>query len=310
MSFWTNRKVLVTGAGGFLGQHVVTALQDRGASMKALQGKEDADLRDYWDTAEVFRSYKPDVVVHLAAVVGGIGANRLRPADFFIENAMMGCSILTACRDFRVEKLVLVGTTCSYPKFCPAPFDERSIWDGYPEETNAPYGIAKRALVVGAAALRAQYGTKVASVIPTNLYGPGDNFDPKSSHVIPALIRKMHEAKDEVTLWGSGKATRDFLYVKDAAAAIALAAEKYDSELPLNLGSGEEISIKKTSELVAKVVGFKGRIIWDRSKPDGQPRRLLDTSRARKYLGWHATTPFQKGLEEAYETFLLSQVPA
>lgn len=312
MNYWTKRKVLVTGASGFLGKHLTEELQSRGASFKALEGKADCDLRDHWDTGKLFDAYKPDVVFHLAALVGGIGANRARPADFFIDNTMMGGSILNACRDARVEKLVMVGTTCSYPKLSPIPFDESDLWGGYPEGTNAPYGAAKRALIVGSLALEAQYGVEVVNVIPTNLYGPGDNFNPDSSHVIAALMRKMHEAKDKesVELWGTGDATRDFLYVKDAAKGVVDALQYRVTGEPINLGSGQEISIRNLAYMIADAVGFKGVFVWDKSKPDGQPRRCLNTDRAKNLFGWQAKTKLADGLRETYQAFLASQVEA
>jgi len=303
MSYLNNKKVLVTGASGFLGKHLMGELHSRGIEARALSGKHVCDLRNSADTERYFQSFRPDVVFHLAAVVGGIGANQLRPADFFIDNALMGASVLSACRNSSVQKLVIIGTTCSYPKFCEIPFTEESLWSGYPEETNAPYGIAKRALMIGAEALLAQYGVKVANLIPTNLYGPGDNFNVKSSHVIPALIRKMHGAKDWVELWGSGEPTRDFLYVKDAAKWIVDAAEVIENGKPINFGSGVEISIKELAILIAQVTGFQGQITWNTSKPDGQPRRALDTSKAEKDLGSHSRTPFIVGLAETYEYY-------
>lgn len=308
MNYWKRRKVLVTGAGGFLGRHVVAELQTRGATFRALEGKVDCDLRDTGDTEVEFRTYKPDVVIHLAAVVGGIGANRERPADFFIDNALMGASILSACRNHRVEKLVLLGTTCSYPKYPAVPFHERELWNGYPEETNAPYGVAKRALMVGAEALSKQYGIKVANLIPTNMYGPGDHYDLETSHVIPAMIRKMHEAKASqvVELWGTGQPTRDFLYVKDAAQAIVTACEVVEDGKPINLGSGQEVSMRALSEAVASAVGFGGLVVWNSDKPDGQPRRALDSSRAAEVLNWKATTSLKAGLEATYEDYVQS----
>jgi GDP-L-fucose synthase len=240
-------------------------------------------------------------------VVGGIGANRARPADFFIDNALMGASILNACRNYRVEKLVMIGTTCGYPKFAEVPFVETAIWDGYPEETNAPYGVIKRALMVGAEALISQYGVKVANLIPTNMYGPGDNFDLDSSHVIPAIMRKMIDANGDVELWGTGSPTRDFLYVKDAAKAIVNAGELAENGKPINLGSGVEVSIKEIAAAIASVVGFKGKIKWNTSQPDGQPRRALCTFRADQYLNWEASTPLTAGLQETYQDFIASR---
>lgn len=302
-SFWASRKVLLTGAGGFLGQHLLSELLELPCTVKTISGKEDLDLRDPFETAAVFKQYKPDVVFHLAALVGGIGANRSRPADFFIDNALMGASILNACRENRPERLVMVGTTCSYPKHCPTPFRENDLWAGFPEETNAPYGVAKRALMVGADALSRQYGVSVRNIIPANMYGPGDNFDPQKSHVIPALIRKFSEARGVVKLWGNGTATRDFLYVKDCARALVRAAEVNNIPKPINLGTGVEVSIKLLAKIISTITDFRGKIVWETAKPGGQPRRVLDIRSAAKWLGWRASMSLPEGLRETIEWY-------
>ena len=303
------RKILLTGAGGFLGLHVEALLGKLDCTYKAIGGRREIDLRDKWETEDLFDHWRPDVVIHLAAVVGGIGANRERPADFFIDNALMGASILSACRATLPKRLIMVGTTCSYPK-SPAriPFEEGQLFDGYPEETNAPYGLAKRALMAGAVALQQQYGVRVVNLIPTNLYGPGDHYDHKKSHVIPALIRRFLEAGDgPVALWGSGKPTRDFLFVEDAAQAIVRAIDADVDPQPINLGSGQEVQIFNLAHLVADVCGYEGEIHWDHSNPDGQPRRWLSTARAQRLLGWKASTPLRTGLERTVEAYRASQ---
>jgi len=296
----TTRRICVTGGAGFLGSHLVRALEARGCRRIFVPRRRDYDLTQMEAIERLFRDARPQVLFHLAAVVGGIGANRANPGRFFYENAIMGIQLIEAARRFGVEKLVVTGTICSYPKFTPAPFREESLWNGYPEETNAPYGIAKKALLVQCQAYRQQYGLNAVFLMPVNLYGPGDNFDLETSHVIPALIRKCLEAEqrgeDHVTLWGDGSPTREFLYVEDAAEALMLAAERYDGAEPVNVGSGEEISIRELAELIARLCEFRGRIIWDPSKPNGQPRRRLDTTRAERYFGFRARVPLEEGL--------------
>jgi GDP-L-fucose synthase len=303
----TRHRVVVTGGSGFLGRHVVEALRARGCAHVAAPRKARYDLTREADVVRLFADERPDVVVHLAAVVGGIGANRESPGRFFYENVMMGALVLEHARRAGVEKFVGVGTICAYPKLAPVPFLERDLWNGYPEETNAPYGIAKKMLLVQSQAYRAQYGMNAIHLLPVNLYGPHDNFDPASSHVIPALIRKFLEAIDEqrqeVVCWGTGNATREFLYVEDCARAIVRATEDYDSADPVNIGAGFEISIRDLAELIAQLTGFTGRIVFDRTKPDGQPRRSLDVTRARRAFGFEATTDFRQGLHHTIEWY-------
>lgn len=306
MSYWTDKRVIVSGGNGFLGSFVVEELKARGCQEVIAPRSSQYDLREKEAALQLFQDREPDVFIHLAAVVGGIGANQANPGQFFYDNASMGLNVIEAARVIGVEKLVVAGTVCSYPKFTPAPFKESDFWNGYPEETNAPYGLAKKILLVQLQAYRQQYGLNGIYLIPVNLYGPRDNFDPEASHVIPALILKCFEAqnsKDPLIGWGTGAATREFLYVKDAAEGIVQAAESYDKPEPVNLGSGEEITIKDLLEKIASVVGYKGAIRWDATKPDGQPRRLLDTSLALKEFGWKATTPFDKGLQETLDWF-------
>ncbi|HXJ95540.1 MAG TPA: GDP-L-fucose synthase [Terriglobia bacterium] len=304
------KRVVVTGGAGFLGRSVVAALQSRGCSSVFAPRKKDYDLRDRANVQRLFQDFRPDLVVHLAGTVGGIGANRSRPGTFFYENAIMGIELIEQARRAGLEKLVVVGTVCAYPKFCPVPFREDDLWNGYPEETNAPYGIAKKALLVQAQAYRHEFGLNSIYLLPVNLYGPGDNFDVESSHVIPALIRKFIGAKEQkrntVVVWGTGRATREFLYVGDAAEGIVLAAEKYEGEEPVNIGSGFEISLRDLVQLIARLTGFEGQIEWDSSKPDGQPRRKLDTSRAEREFGFRAQVPFDEGLKKAIEWYLSS----
>jgi GDP-L-fucose synthase len=294
------RRVMVTGGGGFLGARVVDRLGRTGVADVFVPRSRDYDLRRIDAIEQAFADGRPDVVIHLAAVVGGIGANRDNPGRFFYDNAMMGISLIEAARQAGLEKFVTVGTVCAYPKFTPVPFHEDDLWDGYPEETNAPYGLAKKMLLVQGQAYRAQYGFNAIYLIPVNLYGPGDNFDPASSHVIPALIRKCFEARESgaraIEVWGTGAASREFLYVDDAAEGIVLAAERYDGADPVNLGVGEEITIRDLVAIIADAVGFDGEIVWDRSKPDGQPRRALDTSRALERFGFKAQVGFADGL--------------
>lgn len=301
MSFWTERNVLVTGGAGFLGTHVVRKIQDQGCRAIAIPRSREFDLREKEAIVRLFERVRPDLLIHLAAVVGGIGANRQHPGQFFYDNAIMGLQLMEQARLWGIEKFVVVGTVCAYPKYTPVPFQEDDLWDGYPEETNAPYGLAKKMLLVQSQAYRQEYDFHAIYLLPVNLYGPGDNFNPQSSHVIPALIRKCLEAvevgQEEVLVWGTGNASREFLYVEDAAEAIVLAAERYDEAEPVNLGSGLEISIKELVELIADLTGFRGRVVWDRTKPDGQPRRCLDTTRAQQFFGFRAKTDFREGLQ-------------
>lgn len=303
----SSKRVLVTGGSGFLGRHVVAALVRHGCRDVVVVRKAEHDLTVEADVVRLFREARPHVVVHLAAVVGGIGANREAPGRFFYQNVMMGALTMEQARLAGVEKFVGVGTICAYPKVAPVPFLERDLWNGYPEETNAPYGIAKKMLLVQGQAYRQEYGFGAIHLLPVNLYGPHDNFDPSSSHVIPALVRKCVEAietrADEVICWGTGNATREFLYVEDCAEAIVLAAQHYESPEPVNLGAGFEISIRDLAELVAELTGFKGRLVFDRTKPDGQPRRSLDVTRARNSFGFSATTDFRTGLKRTIEWY-------
>jgi len=301
-----DKRVAVTGGHGFLGRHVVAALQRRGATVFAPR-KSQYDLTREADVERMYGDLEPDLVIHLAAVVGGIGANRDSPGLFFFENVMLGALTLEHARRRGVEKFVGVGTICAYPKLAPVPFMERDLWNGYPEETNAPYGIAKKMLLVQGQAYRQQYGFNAIHLLPVNLYGPHDNFDPRSSHVIPALIRKCMEAADsgarEVAIWGSGTATREFLFVEDCAEGIVLATERYDGDEPVNIGAGFEISIRDLAELIAELTGFNGRLTFDRTKPDGQPRRMLDVSRAESRFGFKATTDFRDGLRRTIDWY-------
>lgn len=301
MSFWRNKRVIVTGGGGFLGRVLVEQLRHKGCQRICVPRSAQFDLRKASAIRKLITSFCPDMIIHLAAVVGGIGANRENPGKFFYDNLIMGVELMEQARRMRIAKFVAIGTICAYPKFCPVPFKEDNLWDGYPEETNAPYGLAKKMLLVQSQAYRQQYGFNSIYLLPVNLYGPGDNFSWKSSHVIPALIRKCVEAKargdKQITVWGTGRATREFLYVDDAARGIILAAEKYNGSQPVNLGAGFEISIKKLADLIVKLTKFKGKIIWDASKPDGQPRRCLDTTRARREFGFEAKVPFETGLK-------------
>ena len=305
--YWAEKRVVVTGGAGFLGTFVVDALVRRGCPPPVVPRSRDYDLRKEADIARLLADARPELIIHLAAVVGGIGANRENPGRFFYDNLMMGAQLIEQARLHGVAKLVAIGTVCSYPKFAPVPFREEDLWNGYPEETNAPYGLAKKMLLVQSQAYRQQYGFNSVFLLPVNLYGPGDNFDPKSSHVIPALIKKCVDVVDagmpEIEVWGTGRATREFLYVEDAADAIALAAERYDGAEPVNVGAGHEISIKELVELIARLTGFRGRIAWDASKPDGQPRRMLDTSRAATAFGFAAKTPFEEGLRRTIEWY-------
>jgi len=305
--FWATRRVTVTGGGGFLGRAVVARLRAAGADEIFVPRSSEYDLRTREGIDRALTDGRPDLVIHLAAVVGGIGANRENPGRFFYENAIMGIQLIEAARLAEVAKFVAVGTVCSYPKYTPVPFREEDLWAGYPEETNAPYGLAKKMLLVQAQAYRAQYGFNAIYLLPVNLYGPGDNFDPRSSHVIPALIEKCVDARDQgdgfIEVWGTGSASREFLYVDDAAEGIVLAAERYDGAEPVNLGVGQEITIRELVTLIARLTGFEGEIRWDASKPDGQPRRALDTSRARERFGFVAGTSFEDGLRRTIEWY-------
>jgi GDP-L-fucose synthase len=306
-------KIVVTGGAGFLGSAVTEALARRGCRAEQVVSprRKDFDLVHEADVIRLYETHRPQVVLHLAAVVGGIGANRENPGSFYYQNMVMGALLMEHARRAGVQKFVAIGTICAYPKFTPVPFKEEDLWSGYPEETNAPYGIAKKALLVQAQAYRDQYGFNAVYLLPVNLYGPRDNFDPKSSHVIPALIKKFVEAverRDEVVeVWGTGRATREFLYVDDAAEGIALATEHYDGPEPVNLGAGFEISIKDLAESIARLTGFQGRLVWDASKPDGQPRRCLDTQRAERFFGFRARTPFDEGLRRTIEWYRSSR---
>ena len=306
-NYFADRRVVVTGGAGFLGHYVVEGLRQRGCREILVPQIEQYDLVDPTDIARMYEDMRPDVVIHLAAVVGGIGANRQRPGEFFYKNLMMGVQLLEQARGRGIEKFVAIGTVCAYPKFTPVPFREEHLWDGYPEETNAPYGLAKKMLLVQSQAYRQQYGFNSIFLLPVNLYGPGDNFDPQTSHVIPALVRKCIEAlesgADHITCWGTGAASREFLYVADAAEGILLATERYDGAEPVNLGAGYEIRIKDLAEKIAQRTGFAGEIRWDSSQPDGQPRRCLDVARARACFGFEARTSFDDGLRQTIEWY-------
>jgi GDP-L-fucose synthase len=307
LGFWENRRVVLSGGNGFLGSFVVEKLRSAGCREILAPRSREYDLREKSEALRLFKDARPDIFIHLAAVVGGIGANRANPGRFFYDNAVMGINVIEAGRIAGVEKLVCAGTICSYPKFTPVPFREENFWNGYPEETNAPYGLAKKMLLVQLQAYREQYGFKGIYLTPVNLYGPRDNFDLESSHVIPALIRKCWEAKQarasEIIAWGTGNATREFLYVEDAAEAIVLATEKYAKPEPVNLGSGEEISIRDLLQQICSLAGYEGSIRWDATKPDGQPRRCLDTSRALAEFGWRASTALRDGLRKTIAWF-------
>jgi GDP-L-fucose synthase len=306
MTDLTSKRVAVTGGSGFLGRHVAAALVEQGSTV-LVPRKAQYDLTREADVERMYAELAPDIVIHLAAVVGGIGANRDSPGRFFFENVMLGALTMEWARRSGVEKFVGIGTICAYPRLAPVPFLERDLWNGYPEETNAPYGIAKKMLLVQGQAYRQEYGFNAIHLLPVNLYGPHDNFDPKTSHVIPALIRKCVDAVEagapEVVCWGTGNATREFLFVEDCARAIVLATERYDDPEPVNIGAGFEIGIRDLAELIAEQTGFRGRLVFDRSKPDGQPRRMLDVSRAEKRFGFKATTDFRAGLRRTIDWY-------
>lgn len=322
-SFWGDKRVIVTGGAGFLGNFVVEKLKRRGAKEIIVPRIEEYDLTEIesinrlFDNLNISKTKRPGsklnvkrsnvIIIHLAALVGGIEANRKRPADYFYTNLMMGTQLMHEAWQRGIDKFVAIGTICAYPKFTPLPFKEENLWDGYPEETNAPYGLAKKMLLVQAQVYREQYDFNAVYLLPVNLYGPGDNFDLQTSHVIPALIRKCIEAQDrgddQIIVWGDGSPTREFLYVEDAAEGILLSAEHYDGSEPVNLGSGQEISIKDLVQTISRLTGFTGELVWDTSKPNGQPRRVLDTTRAEQYFGFHAQTDFEEGLSRTIEWY-------
>lgn len=307
MNWLANKRLTVTGGAGFLGTHVVNKLRERGCQNVFVPRSRDYHLVDNEAVKKLYHDSKPDVIIHLAAVVGGIGANRENPGKFFYDNLIMGIQMMEQGRLFGSEKFVAIGTICAYPKFTHVPFKEEDLWNGYPEETNAPYGLAKKMLLVQSQAYRQQYHFNSIYLLPVNLYGPGDNFDPASSHVIPALIKKVSDAKGKgerhITVWGTGKPTREFLYVEDAAEGIVLATEKYNKPDPVNLGAGFEISIKNLVQLICELAGFDGEVRWDTTKPDGQPRRRLDTSKAKLEFGFEAKTDFRDGLRRTIEWY-------
>lgn len=308
MSFWNGKRVVVTGGAGFLGSFVVENLRERGCMNVIVPRSKDYDLRDRDAIVRLYKQAVPHIVIHVAGVVGGIGANQANPGRFFYENAIMGMQLMEYGRQFEVQKFTVVGTVCAYPKFTSVPFKEDDLWNGYPEETNAPYGLAKKMLLVQAQAYRAQYGFNSIYLLPVNLYGPRDNFDLETSHVIPALIRKCVEAKErgfsEIVLWGDGSVTREFLYVQDAADGILLATERYNGQEPVNLGTGEEIAIRDLAKMIAAEVGFDGEIVWDASKPNGQPRRCLDISRALQLFGFRAAHRLPEGIPKTVAWFV------
>jgi GDP-L-fucose synthase len=309
--FFKDRRIVVTGGAGFLGSYIIEKLRNRGCKNILVPKIEDYDLVKMDDIVRMYKDMKPDIVIHLAAVVGGIGANRMHPGEFFYKNLMMGVQLIEQGRLNNIEKFAAIGTVCAYPKFTPVPFKEDDIWNGYPEETNAPYGLAKKMLLVQSQAYRAEYGFNSTFLLPVNLYGPRDNFDPQSSHVIPALIKKCVDAietnADHIECWGTGAASREFIYVADAAEGILLATEFFNGPEPVNIGAGFEIKIKDLVEKIVKITGFKGRIQWDASKPDGQPRRCLDTARAKKLFGFTAKTSFDDGLKATVDWYIANK---
>jgi GDP-L-fucose synthase len=307
MNFWSDKRVLVTGGSGFLGSRVVAKLREYGPTEIFIPRRATCNLVEQANVARLFEETRPDTVIHLAGHVGGIGANRMNAGTFFYDNLMMGTQLMEYARRSQVRKFVAIGTICSYPKFTPVPFKEEDLWNGYPEETNAPYGLAKKMLLVQSQAYRTQYGFNSIFLLPVNLYGPGDHFDPDSSHVIPGIIKKCVDAvqrgEERIVLWGTGKATREFLYVDDAADGILLAAEHYDGNGPINLGSGMEISIAELARLIGRMTGFRGTFDWDTSKPDGQPRRSLDTAKAEHLFGFRAQRKFEEGLQQTIDWY-------
>lgn len=307
MKYWQNKRVIVTGGAGFLGKAVIDLLEKRGCQSIFIPRSKEYDLRREKPIRKMLKNVEPDIILHLAASVGGIGANRANPGKYFYDNLIMGVQLMEQSRLYGLEKFVAVGTICAYPKFAKVPFKEEEMWDGYPEETNAPYGLAKKMLLVQSQAYREQYDFNSIFLLPVNLYGPYDNFSPQSSHVIPALIKKCLDAQnrgeDHIEVWGTGRATREFLYVDDAARGIVLSAEKYNKSDPINIGAGFEISIKDLVRLIVKLTGFKGKVVWDKSKPDGQPRRCLDVSKAKKEFGFTAKMDFETGLKKTIKWY-------
>lgn len=307
MSFWDGKRVLVTGGSGFLGRYVVSKLRAQSPGEIVVPRRKTDDLTDVANVQRVYNESRPDIVIHLAGDVGGIGANRANPGRFFYNNLTMGVQLMEYGRRHGIAKFVALGTICAYPKMTPVPFLEERLWDGYPEETNAPYGLAKKMLLVQARAYREQYGFNAIYLLPVNLYGPGDNFDPRISHAIPAIIKKCVDAlrsgADEIVLWGTGNTTREFLYVEDAAEAILLAAEHYDGPEPVNIGCGKEIAIKDLALAIANLTGFKGKIVWDTTQPDGQPRRSLDVTKAERWFGFRARMPLEEGLRRTIDWY-------
>jgi len=308
MKFWENKCVTVTGGNGFLGSYIIEKLEERGCNNIFIADLPKYDLTNLSDIQRMYREQQPNIVIHLAAVVGGIGANRENPGKFFYENAIMGIQLIHEGYRNKIEKFVALGTVCAYPKFSPVPFKEENLWNGYPEETNAPYGLAKKMLLVQSEAYRQQYNFNSIFLLPVNLYGPRDNFNPQTSHVIPALITKCLDAKKagkkEIVVWGTGKPTREFIYVEDAADGILLASEKYNKSDPVNIGAGFEKTIKELVKLIVELIDYKGKITWDTSKPDGQPRRMLDTTKAKKEFGFWAKTSFEEGLKKTIKWYI------